>query len=352
VSEIHVPVAGGKAVAGTVHDVRSMYQAFPYPSPTVGDTLIEDVAMSFLSFFGNDPLTGKRILDAGCGTGHRLLGVAQNYPDAHFVGVDMTPASLDVARTLMRKHQLHNVEFHCGDLTKFESAPFDVIVSTGVIHHLENPCEGQRVLASLLAPEGILAVWHYHPLGEHRRLVDRELLLTLWDRSSGLDTGVQIMESLGLRLQVQQYGSSAAQASKEVSQLNIDVDAYLHPIVNAYRFDEAVSMFRDCAQLDWAAINNVNLPGVSKLLDLRELERGDFLAFCQSVDELFADERLRARFRELDAADKMRVLELKLRPTGFTIVGGRGESYRSLEPRLQGNVIDLAADVVRPKAPL
>lgn len=329
-----------KLETGTARDVKTMYEAYPYPSPMVGGSLIEDVANSFYSLFGEDSLQGRRILDAGCGTGHRLLAVARRYPDAHFVGVDMAPASLEVAKALLRKHGLKNVEFHEADLVDFHPPQrFDVIVSAGVIHHLENPCRGLEVLASLLCESGVLAAWHYHALGEHQRLLDRQMLLTIWDRSTGLDEGLQLMERLGLRLETKRYGSSAAQAAPEISQRSIDVDAYLHPIVNAYRFEQAIDMLRDCAHLGWCAINNINLLGTSKLIDLEEIEQGDLRYFCQTLDELFDAPWLKQRLRQLNAIEKLRILELKLKPTGFTIIGGYGESYGWLGARVRSNVL-------------
>jgi len=332
----------GAAKPGSRQDVRAMYEAFPYPSPLAGGSLIEDIANCVQSLFGDDQLIGKRILDAGCGTGHRLAAVARRYPEAHVTGVDMTAASLEVARDLASAHDLRNVEFCQSDLTSFEAAePFDVIVSSGVLHHLENPGRGHEALARLLSSRGVLAVWHYHSLGEHQRLIDRELILTMWKRESGFDQGLQVMEALGLQLETKRYGSSASQATEEVSQRSLDVDAYLHPIVNAYRFDEAIRMYRDCAHLEWAAVNNVNLVDRSKLLDLGGVETGDLAYFCQRNEDLFADGDLRARFAALEPLQKLRVIEIKLKPTGFTIVGGRKDALDGLPQRVRSNAVIL-----------
>jgi SAM-dependent methyltransferase len=332
----------GKPLIGTTLEVKAMYEAHPYPSPIAGGSLIEDVANSLYSLFGDDSLRGKYILDAGCGTGHRLVAVARMYPDAHFVGLDMTRASLEVARSLAQKHRVRNVEFHAGDLLNFQPQnSFDLIVSVGVVHHLENPCQGIQALGSLLKDSGTLLVWLYHSLGEHARLVDRELLLTLWDRASGIDEGLRLLRNLGSMLETQRYGSSAAQANTEISQISIDVDAFLHPIVHAYRFDDALEMFRNSARFVWASINNINLPASSKLVDINEVEKGDVRHFCQTVEGLFEDESLRQRFRALGPREKLRILELRLKPTGFTILGGRGDSYEFLTPRAKGNTVSL-----------
>jgi SAM-dependent methyltransferase len=330
------------AAQGTSCDVRTMYEAYPYPSPTVGGTLIQDVANSLYTIFGDDELSGRRILDAGCGTGQRLLAVAQRYPKAHFVGLDMTAASIAVAEALSHRHGIRNVEFYRSELLDFSPGlTFDVILSIGVVHHLENPIRGIQFLTSLLSESGVLILWLYHALGEHQRLLDRETLLTLWNHTEGFDTGLQVLQDMGLKLEIKRYGSSAAQSRGEVSQVSIDVDAYLHPIVNAYRFEEITGLLRDRTQLDWAAINNINLLDSSKLIDLDEVETGDMRYFCQTTEDLFAADSLRQRFRALEPLKKLRVLENRLKPTGFTVLGGRGDSHRHLAARARSNAIPL-----------
>jgi SAM-dependent methyltransferase len=326
--------------AGNARDVRTLYERYPYPS-TSGTTLIDDVANWFYSLFGDDSLQGRRVLDVGCGTGHRLLGAARTYPSAHFLGIDVSAASIEAATMLKQKNGLKNVELRREDLLTFGARDtFDVIVAAGVVHHLESPRRGIEALGSMLADEGVLVVWLYHLLGEQQRLLDRELVLTMWDRAGGFAQGLELVKGLGLGLETNRYGSSA-QPSGGVSQTTIDVDAYLNPIVNAYRFEDGIELFRGCTALDWVAVNNVTLPNASKLVDLGEVEQGSLRYFSQTVDELFAATSLRQRFRQLSSSEKLRVLEILLKPTGFTIVAGRGDSYKRLGARTRSNVIAL-----------
>jgi SAM-dependent methyltransferase len=327
--------------AGTAKEVKAMYEAYPYPSPVAGYSVIDDTANSLYSLYGEQSLRGRRILDAGCGTGHRLVATAMRYPNAQFIGVDMTAAALEVADLLARKHNVKNIRFEQGDLLDLHlSGEFDLVISSGVIHHLEDPQRGLRNLASLLAPDGLLVVWLYNAVGEHDRLMSRELLHLMWSSQSGIDRGVQTMRDLGLQLEIKRYGRSAAQRISEVSQLNIDVDAFIHPIVNAYSFEQAIRMCGSCRELGWAAINNINLVGASKLIDLAEAEQSEMRYLCQSTENLFNKDSLQERFRGLEKMDKLRVIEIKLKPTGFTTVAGRGRSYKLLGPRLVGNALE------------
>ncbi len=102
-------------------------------------------------------LRGKRVLDAGCGTG-RFADVAERL-GAHVVGVDLTRAIDSAARNLAGR----NVTLLQADLRALPLAPasFDVIYSIGVLHHTPDTRESFERLVPLLKPGGIFAVWLY-----------------------------------------------------------------------------------------------------------------------------------------------------------------------------------------------
>lgn len=322
-------------------DVRRMYERYPYPSPIINDDLIDDVANNLGFLYPDDPLEGKRILDAGCGTGQRLLGAAKNYPKAEFWGLDMTETSLNVAKQLAAKHQLKNVHFIRADLLNLDvEQEFDIISSTGVIHHLEQPALGLKNLTSLLAKDGVINIWLYHTLGEYQRLLDRELLLALWGKEKdNYELGLSILRDLDLRLDTKRYGATSDQEYfDEINLTSIDVDAYMHPIVYAYRIDEALNLFDGC-NVDWVAPNGINNNDYSKLLDLANADTSMRKFFNLNADELFDSPSLKQQFEKLGKREKLAVIELKIKPSGFTILAGRGRSIYKIGPRIIGNVL-------------
>src|SRR4051812_17766989 len=99
------------ADVATSASVKKLYEAHPYPSPNAGISLPRDMVSILWFLFPGKDLAGWRILDAGCGTGHRLAALAKTYRKAQFTGLDISGASLDVARQLAEKHQLGNLRF-------------------------------------------------------------------------------------------------------------------------------------------------------------------------------------------------------------------------------------------------
>lgn len=322
-------------------DVVSMYSKYPYPSPVVGGGLAFDIANLFSLMCESSVLEGKKVLDAGCGTGQRVVGFAQRYSGAQVHGIDATEASLNVARELAQRHGVGNVTFSRRDIMTLEMGEeFDFIISTGVVHCLNDPTRGLHNLARHLSPNGVMCIWHYHPFGEMDRLLAREVLLTLWGEDRGdLAEGQRLMEQLRLKLHPERYGygTNSALSESRRGQLSADVDGYMHPIVNAYRFAEAMGMFRDSG-VDWVAINGINTSEAMKLVDLAAVEEVG-REFCLRAEDLFESAELKQRFDALPRVERMKIVELLTKPTGYTIMAGRGDSLRRLMPRIEGNAV-------------
>jgi SAM-dependent methyltransferase len=256
-------------------------------------------------------------------------------------GIDAAEASLHVARELAERHGVRNVTFSRHDIMSMEMGEeFDLIISTGVVHHLEDPQRGLRNLCRHMTADGVICTWLYHPFGELDRLLGRELLLTFWGEHRGdLAEGQRLMQQLQLGLESGRYGhaANAAQPESRRAKLSADADAFMHPIVNAYRFGEALSMFRECG-VEWVAVNGINTPGAMKLVDLDAVEEAG-RDFCLRPSDLFPAEELKKRFDTLSRIDRFKIIELLMKPTGFTIVAGRGDSLRWLAKRVAGNAI-------------
>jgi SAM-dependent methyltransferase len=97
---------------------------------------------------------GKRVLDAGCGTGYGsdLLAKAGA---AEVVGVDIDPRAFEAAPT--RGNPVRLVAADVRALAA-ELGDFDVVVCFEVIEHLDDPETALDRLAAVLRPDGVLAV--------------------------------------------------------------------------------------------------------------------------------------------------------------------------------------------------
>jgi SAM-dependent methyltransferase len=105
-----------------------------------------------------EELRGKRVLDAGCGTG-RFAAVAAE------AGADVVACDLSLAVEACQKNlgDRPNVQVLQADIFRLPFAPesFDVIYSLGVLHHTPDTRKAFLCLPPLLKPGGKLCVWVY-----------------------------------------------------------------------------------------------------------------------------------------------------------------------------------------------
>ncbi|QDU66044.1 class I SAM-dependent methyltransferase [Engelhardtia mirabilis] len=151
--------------------VREQYQRFPYPA---GPPLVRqgtDARTLLATVSRARPAAGPiRALDAGCGCGVGLIGAAVLQSDVQFTGIDLCDRSLEAASHSAASRGLNNVSIEKVDLMTLDGLTvpeggFDVIYSSGVVHHLSDPARGLAHLAGVLAPHGVLSLMVYGTKG-------------------------------------------------------------------------------------------------------------------------------------------------------------------------------------------
>lgn len=191
-----------------------------------------------------DYLPGMDILVAGCGTNQAAV-IAYTNPAARVVAIDVSSASLDHHRSLKDRYDLANLELHQLPIEDVASLDrdFDLIITTGVLHHMADPAAGMRALGGLLRPDGVLAVMLYANYGR---------------------IGVQMMQSVFKDLGLQQDEASLEVVRDAIGQLGPlhplasylqiapdlgddagVVDTFLHGREEAYSIDECRALVEE-----------------------------------------------------------------------------------------------------------
>jgi SAM-dependent methyltransferase len=91
------------------------------------------------------PLTGKRVLDIGCGVGH--LGAKLAQMGASVVCVDGREGNISSLRTRYPHLEAHVGNVETEPLSRF--GRFHVVFSYGLLYHLENPLQSLRNMESV-----------------------------------------------------------------------------------------------------------------------------------------------------------------------------------------------------------
>ena len=150
--------------------VRAQYEESPYPRWTemarpAKRYPIDAHLREFHPLSGVRPL-GKAQLDyliAGCGTGRQVAQVMTMFDGLRVTAVDLSLASLGYAKRKIDALDCGTVRFGQADILELGALneSFDVIDTTGVLHHMRDPLAGWRVLASMLRPNGLMHIALY-----------------------------------------------------------------------------------------------------------------------------------------------------------------------------------------------
>lgn len=150
------------------------------------------------------------ILVAGCGTNQAAVFAYTNRA-AKVVAVDVSQPSLDHEQYLKDKHGLKNLELHRLPIEELPTLglDFDLVVSTGVLHHLADPPAGMKALADCVRRDGAVAVMLYAKYGR---------------------IGVELLQSVFRDLGLRQDDASVRMVKETISLLPPD-----HPVRSYFK---------------------------------------------------------------------------------------------------------------------
>lgn len=116
-------------------------------------------------------LSGKRALEICGGFGKLAAGLAENFPAAEVIGLDLYAASgPEIDEKLKRLPGLSYVAGDAFDLSRFDAESFDLVFGQAALHHLAHDVDGiSREVARILKPGGRL-IFIFEPMG-HNLLV-------------------------------------------------------------------------------------------------------------------------------------------------------------------------------------
>jgi tRNA (cmo5U34)-methyltransferase len=143
---------------------RGIQQHFESEAPIFDELIVKlipeyqamvEALVGTIPFEAQEPI---RVLDLGSGTGTVARVVADRFRRASLTCVDVAPSMIAAAREKLAAHP--QTTFIVGDFATAElGGPYDALVSSLALHHLETPCDKQRMyerLYALLAPSGVL----------------------------------------------------------------------------------------------------------------------------------------------------------------------------------------------------
>ncbi|WP_084102782.1 class I SAM-dependent methyltransferase [Demequina sp. NBRC 110051] len=97
---------------------------------------------------------GARIADVACGAGWSSIALADAYPQANIVGIDIDQPSIEAARTNAAEADVgHRVSFLTGD-----AAELDGVFIFEALHDMPRPVEVLQAIKAAVKPDGVCVV--------------------------------------------------------------------------------------------------------------------------------------------------------------------------------------------------
>ena len=225
----------------SVDPIAEFYTRHPYPPPVENLDRARDewrdpnrARAEYHLFWPQKPFRADLdILIAGCGT-WQAAKYALCRPEARVVGIDVSPTSLDHTRRLIEKYRLTNLATHQLSVEGVERLEqrFDLIVCTGVLHHLADPDAGLCALRSVLKSDGAIYLMLYAPFGRAGIYMFQD-----YCRRLGLGRSEQEIADLMevLRALPQQHPLAAVlRGSRDAGNADAIADALLNPRDRSY----------------------------------------------------------------------------------------------------------------------
>jgi len=147
--------------------VRRFYEAAPFPGYPPRDSLAAFRARAeersrFAALLDRAIPAGASIVEVGCGTGQMSLYLSR--AGRVVIGADVSRAALALGKDAARRFGLGGVQFVETDLHRPALKPeaFDVVYSSGVLHHTASPAAAFARVAGLARPGGLVIVGVYN----------------------------------------------------------------------------------------------------------------------------------------------------------------------------------------------
>jgi tetratricopeptide (TPR) repeat protein len=177
--------------------VRGQYEENPYPrwikanlqnAPLNIQERLQSAPLC-LDLGDFEPPRNPQILIAGCGTGQHALSAASRYADSSILAVDLSLRSLSYAVRKTQEYGFTNIEYAQADILELGGLErqFDLIECSGVLHHLDDPLAGWRVLLGLLRPGGLIKIGLYSEHGRQSVVEGRALIAEMGYSTTAMD---------------------------------------------------------------------------------------------------------------------------------------------------------------------
>lgn len=170
--------------------IKSTYDSVKYQSHAFANSSINKLCATARVYGLKAPCPDSaRVLEIGCGCGANIISQAINYPNADFLGIDLSGEQIKIGQNAIEKSGLKNIKLLQMDAAKaceeFAGREFDYIICHGVFSWVPDFVKSAilEIGAKLLSAKGVMMIsfnaypgWKYkEPTRDFMRFTSREI---------------------------------------------------------------------------------------------------------------------------------------------------------------------------------
>jgi methyltransferase-like protein/ubiquinone/menaquinone biosynthesis C-methylase UbiE len=162
--------------------VNRDYNLLPYPSMPFAYTQPSRLA-ALSALFGIEApsATEASVLELGCASGGNIIPLAARFPNARFVGMDLSERHISQGRQRIAALGIENIELRQGDLAaaKFHRQKFDYVICHGVFSWVPKSVQDAifRTCDEVLTENGMATISYNVLPGWHLRNIVRDICI-------------------------------------------------------------------------------------------------------------------------------------------------------------------------------
>lgn len=339
------------SIEGITRRVSAMYDLFPFPSPEKGTKKLKELS-NLLTIFSRETgydFRGKSVLDAGTGTGDRLLEAAAALKETTFLAIDVSGRPLAIARETAKEERIDNVQFRRVDLmdTSANLGRFDVILCMGVLHHLADPQLGMRNLVRSLSDHGMLFFYIHGRHGSHERMRRKQILSVLLGESGrDFDRGIEMIRDLGF--DSLSYGWNL-NIDDERTKETLCVHSYLNVHECLFDADGLFNLVQGSG-LDGFMTYGITVGHTDCLFETRLDAPRETLLERTDIAKKLSTPLLFDAYERLSLRERYRLIDLIYQPNGYVVIGLKSGAERLFDRngRVCQNAVRFAGEGASP----
>jgi len=234
----------------------------------------------------------KRVLVIGCGV-YEALSVAAQEPLLDVTSIDSSAKTLAIAEALAHQSGIKNVRFFECDITKTSvGRDYDLVIASGVMHHIRDDIAFVATVHSLMAPQWLFSIMVYgdilrRPIEDFRKVLQ---FLGVKLDADGITFTRALIASLPAGHPVKEFWAVVNQNDAQI------VDLFLHPYAKHYDAGELLALLNmyHLTLVRW--FNNALKPPAMVAKQCEKLSENERARIAQILNH--ADAKLAGLFRK------------------------------------------------------